>query len=58
MKVIVLIVIESICISPNSSFFLNFRIKQKHAPAHEIPKDVEPVEVGHLAASIDVSSRH
>lgn len=30
----------------------------KHTPAHEIPKDVESVKVGHLTASVDVSSCH
>lgn len=29
-----------------------------NTPAHEVPKDVESVEVGHLAASVDVTSRH
>lgn len=36
----------------------DFRIKQKHIPTHEIPKDIESVEVGHLATSVDVSSCH
>ena len=30
----------------------------RHTPTHEVPEDVEAVEVGHLAASVDVSSRH
>ena len=30
----------------------------KHTPTHEIPEDIESVEVGHLAASVDVTSCH
>ncbi|TNN41759.1 hypothetical protein EYF80_048067 [Liparis tanakae] len=42
--------------SPTNEF--GFLPIDNHKPAHEIPEDVESVEVGHLAASVDVASRH
>lgn len=37
---------------------VEMKARQKCAPAHEVSKNVESIQVGHLATSVDVTPRH